>query len=120
MRPRGRQLSEYVVFKAKIPKGVRVEYIEPEDLPQGWRQTPAPTELALMGDEWIARQTTAVLRVPSAIVPLEYNYLLNSFHKDFSKIKIYSYTPFVFDQRLLDMIEALHNHGSGSIPPKLE
>jgi RES domain-containing protein len=43
---------------------------------------------------------TAVLKVPSAIIDLEYNYLLNPAHPDFEKIKIRSVNKFTFDPRL--------------------
>jgi RES domain-containing protein len=53
-----------------------------------------------IGDEWLLSRETAVLKVPSAIVDLEYNYLLNPAHPDFGKIKIVGVKPFSFDTRL--------------------
>ncbi|HTD97920.1 MAG TPA: RES family NAD+ phosphorylase [Mucilaginibacter sp.] len=53
-----------------------------------------------IGDQWLNTRETAVLKVPSAIIDLEYNYLLNSAHPDFEKIRIISVRPFSFDQRL--------------------
>jgi len=53
-----------------------------------------------MGDAWLRNRETAILKVPSAIIDLEYNYLLNPAHPDFSKIKISVVKPFSFDTRL--------------------
>jgi RES domain-containing protein len=53
-----------------------------------------------LGDEWLRNMETAVLKVPSAIIDLEYNYLLNPAHPDFEKIKIRSVNKFTFDPRL--------------------
>ena len=53
-----------------------------------------------IGNQWLLDNKTAVLKVPSAIVDREYNYLLNPKHADFSKIKILDVTPFNFDNRL--------------------
>jgi RES domain-containing protein len=53
-----------------------------------------------IGDQWLFEQGTAVLKVPSAIIDLEYNYLLNPAHPDFDKIKITGTQPFSFDPRL--------------------
>ena len=53
-----------------------------------------------MGNAWILGMKTAVLKVPSAIVDREYNYLLNPFHPDFYKIKVLDVIPFNFDNRL--------------------
>jgi RES domain-containing protein len=41
-----------------------------------------------LGDFWITKNETAILKVPSAIIDLEFNYLLNPLHPDFSKIRI--------------------------------
>nr|WP_294895817.1 RES family NAD+ phosphorylase [uncultured Pedobacter sp.] len=53
-----------------------------------------------LGNQWLAKMESAVLKVPSAIVDREYNYLLNPAHPDFSKIKVLDVTPFNFDSRL--------------------
>lgn len=69
-------------------------------LPAGWRAYPAPPELQLIGNMWAASQETAVLRVPSAVIPSELNYLLNPNHPDFGSITIGTPEPFELDLRL--------------------
>ncbi|WPU96509.1 RES family NAD+ phosphorylase [Mucilaginibacter sabulilitoris] len=54
----------------------------------------------LLGDTWLRKMETAVLKVPSAIIDMEYNYLLNQAHPDYEKIKISSVSKFTFDPRL--------------------
>lgn len=59
-----------------------------------------------LGDQWLSDMDSAVLKVPSAIVDREYNYLLNPLHTDFDKIKVLDVTPFNFDTRLkMDVLE---------------
>jgi RES domain-containing protein len=53
-----------------------------------------------IGDEWLASMETAVMKVPSAIIELEFNYLLNPSHPEFFNIKIASVSKFAFDPRL--------------------
>ena len=53
-----------------------------------------------MGDKWLHERETAVLKVPSAIIDMEYNYLLNPGHADFNKISIAAINTFTFDKRL--------------------
>jgi RES domain-containing protein len=53
-----------------------------------------------VGDEWAKSLRTCVLRVPSAIIKNEYNYLINPQHPDFSLIKILKIEDFDFDMRL--------------------
>ena len=70
-------------------------------LPNDWREEPPPPSTQQIGDAWVKAGRSAVLAVPSIIVPDERNYLLNPAHPDFTKIKIDAPTSFVFDQRLL-------------------
>jgi len=53
-----------------------------------------------LGNSWLKEQETAILKVPSAIIDLEYNYLFNPAHPDFEQIKISSVNKFSFDTRL--------------------
>lgn len=53
------------------------------------------------GDAWLAGNSTALLRVPSYIIPEEHNFVLNPKHADASKLTQISERPFIFDGRLL-------------------
>ncbi len=69
-------------------------------LPKDWSSSPAPTTTQSIGDEWARALVSAVLEVPSAIVPFEKNYLLNPAHADYSKITLSKPSKFAFDERL--------------------
>lgn len=69
--------------------------------PEDWRRVPAPRSTQQAGDRWWRAQRSAVLRVPSVIVPREFNYLLNPSHADFANIEIGEPEPFGLDPRLL-------------------
>lgn len=71
------------------------------DLPLGWTEEPPPPATQRVGDEWVKAGRSAVLEVPSVIIPEELNYLINPSHPDFRKIKIGKAVPFAFDPRLL-------------------
>ncbi len=60
-----------------------------------------PQILARIGDNFLKRQEYFMLKVPSAIVPAEYNYLLNPLHPDMKKVKTIKKEPFDFDSRLV-------------------
>ena len=70
-------------------------------LPKTWRRSPIPACVQAVGDRWVADSTSAILKAPSAIVPNEWNYLLNPGHSDFAKIAIEPKQPIKFDPRLL-------------------
>src|SRR3972149_4085147 len=72
----------------------------PAHLPPDWRAYPAPRACAELGTRWIAARSTAMLAVPSAVVPSEPDYLLNPLHADFRRIRVGRPQPFSFDPRL--------------------
>jgi RES domain-containing protein len=60
--------------------------LTPAKLPHNWKQLPAPKANAAVGDNWFKVAKSAILKVPSAIVPEEFNYLLNPLHPHFGRI----------------------------------
>lgn len=93
-------LSKYVVFQVGIEQPY-VADLELRDLPKNWRAEPPPARLQTLGDLWLSSRKSAVLRVPSAIVRGEFNYLLNPLHPDFSKLRISGPERFSIDKRLI-------------------
>jgi RES domain-containing protein len=77
-----------------------VEVVDPARLPSDWKDFPAPSALQRIGDRWVAEQRSVVLRVPSAIVPSESNFLLNPRHSAFGLVAIGPANSFQFDRRL--------------------
>ncbi len=84
----------------EIPEAVAVETINEDELPKNWQDFDAYLHCQQLGDAWLNSLKSAVLSVPSAIVPQEHNYLLNPQHPDFQKIKLLSAEDFVFDPRI--------------------
>jgi len=89
-----------VLGRAVIPPSVRVDTVSIDKLPANWFASPSPLQLQILGGEWLERGETAVLKVPSAIVIEEWNYLINPLHADFRKFRVSKPQPFNFDQRV--------------------
>jgi RES domain-containing protein len=77
-----------------------VELLDPANLPPDWNQSPPPTSLRTIGDDWISRGSSVALRVPSAVIENENNYLINPAHTDFKKLVIGSMEASKLDSRL--------------------
>ncbi len=90
----------WTACEVSIPDSVPVTTLAPRQLPRDWRREPPPAGTMRIGSTWLRQAGTAVLRVPSAIVPAECNYILNPAHSEFHKIRIASPTPFNFDSRM--------------------
>ena len=95
---RAATLPKYVLIACEFDDALVDEVAK---LPEDWRRFPAPPQLQVIGDNWAKKFSSAVLRVPSAIVEKESNYLLNPAHRDFAKIKMHAAEPFAFDLRLV-------------------
>ena len=91
---------KFVYFKIEIPDSVPVEKLKTADLPDDWTAEPPRDSTKNIGSTWARNAETAVLRVPSVLVPKSWNYLLNPAHHDFKKIHISDPMPFVFDTRM--------------------
>ncbi len=70
-----------------------------KDLPKNWNTKPPALETQYIGDDFVSDNKAAILKVPSSIVPLEYNFLINPHHPDTGKIKVTSTSPLTFDER---------------------
>ena len=92
--------GDLVAVAGEVPDDLHIEQISVASLRRNWRGYPAPEELQMRGLAWVRAVKSAVLSVPSAVVPPERNYLLNPAHRDFTKIRIGKPEPFHFDPRL--------------------
>lgn len=92
--------SDLVSIAAEVPDDISSERIELTDLPGNWRAYPVQIALREIGTEWARSGRTAVLIVPSAVVPAEHNILLNPFHPKFSRVRIGVPQSFHFDPRM--------------------
>jgi RES domain-containing protein len=92
-------LEHYVVIEVVINPSL-ITKVEISTLPRNWRADPPPKRITAIGDSWITQGTSAVLQVPSSVVPAESNFLLNPRHSDFHKLRIGKPMAFRFDRRL--------------------
>lgn len=90
---------DLVVATADVPDDVARTQVSTAKLPSTWRQTPAPSELAAIGDRFARTRRAAILVVPSALAPDEFNWLLNPAHRDFGRIRIHPPERFSYDPR---------------------
>jgi RES domain-containing protein len=93
-------LSAYSYVAAHIPTELILPVASFRALPKDWHASPPSVTTQQIGDDWARAKSSAVLEVPTSIIPLENNYLLNPAHPDFAKITWNSPQRFLFDERL--------------------
>lgn len=90
--------SAYQLLTIDAPDGLAVETVHAEGLPMDWRGSDIATQP--IGDAWSQSKRTPLLRVPSAITPHAFNWLLNPEHPDSSTLKVAEVIKAPFDRRL--------------------
>jgi RES domain-containing protein len=83
----------------EIPDDIEILELTIDQLPENWDSKPPILETQFIGDDFVSQKNAAVLKVPSAIVPPEFNYLINPNHPDADKIKVISTKRLQFDKR---------------------
>ena len=87
------------VVKIQIPDKDIKEF-EIKDLPENWNKTPAPMETKDFGTALLKNLTYPVLKIPSVVIPEEFNYILNPRRKESKFFKIVSIKGFDYDKRI--------------------
>lgn len=93
-------LPAYVLASVRFDESL-VETVSRSSLGSHWREIPPHRSTQRIGDDWTAGGRSAVLGVPSVIIPDELDYLLNPIHPDFESIVIGGPEEFTFDRRLI-------------------
>lgn len=88
--------DDYVMVVIHLPDEVLCRQLE--EFPDDWPSQRTWTEEA--GNRWLDENKTLLLKVPSVVVPLEYNYIINPAHGAMKSVKIVHIEPFTIDERL--------------------
>jgi RES domain-containing protein len=94
-------LQDYVAIPVTVDPQL-ITKVDKFALPNNWRAYPASKATRTIGDEWISEGVLPVLQVPSAVIPTEFNFLLNPSHKESRKLRIGKPQRLRFDRRLTD------------------
>ena len=90
--------TDYQLLQVDCPDAIEVASLDHSPLPANWPDDRAFTRR--LGTDWLASLPTALLKVPSAVVPNSFNFLLNPRHEDAARVTIQSANRHPFDVRL--------------------
>ncbi len=90
---------DYVILTIEAPDDFTA--VDIRSLPGNWNEYPEPNILKQIGNSFLLKNEYLLLKVPSAIMPEEFNFLLNPTHAKAGKVKVIKKLPFNFDERLL-------------------
>lgn len=93
--------AHYVLIPVHLPSSVSMETLDRSALPSAWRTDAGRDALLALGGQWLRQKRCCVLEVPSAVVPAEFNYLINPRHPDFKHITLGAMETLDTDRRLV-------------------
>ena len=91
----------YFQFHIEIPKGMLEDVGPPDNLPDDWGMHPPPNSTMDMGTEWLQSGRSLGLIVPSTVIQIQKNIVINPRHPDFDRIKIHEPETVRIDPRLI-------------------
>lgn len=93
--------KDLCIAEIEVPDSLDSETVRISELPDNWKDYPAPFDLAKIGDRWKRKNETIALRVPSVVVKDEWNVLLNPDHRHFPQLTFSRIEDYFYDSRLL-------------------
>ncbi len=93
--------DDLIAMQIEVPDDAQVAEVAVADLPPDWNRQPRHPACVEIGDRWSSDGGALALRVPSAVVPEESNFLISPTHQDAAHVKVVSSREFAFDPRLL-------------------
>ncbi|HSF45473.1 MAG TPA: RES family NAD+ phosphorylase [Chitinophagaceae bacterium] len=74
--------------------------VKPQDLPGNWKDVPAPGSTREFGTRLLEEAKHLIIRLPSSVIPQEFNFIINPVHKDHKLCKVIAVDDFVYDVRI--------------------
>ena len=97
--------KDFRIMIIEIPDSIIISSINLSDLEDGWRDIKDYSKCQLFGDKWYDEDKAMVLKVPSAVLPEAFNYVINSEFSDYGMIKLITTTDLMPDERIEDILK---------------
>lgn len=91
---------KYSTMVIYAPDTSSVTQVNLSDLSPSWNQGSDFFDCQFIGSEWFRKKKSLLLKVPSAVIPDEFNVVIHTSHPEFSEVSLIKILPFSFDRRL--------------------
>lgn len=99
--------SGFSLITFKLPNDIPMDEISLKQLPANWRLYASYRKSQTLGSAWYQKKAGLLLRVPSAVVPADFNVLINAAHPAYEKVRVEKREAFPFDERFVKVDEEL-------------
>ena len=95
-----RPAGEFKIMEIEIKNPTSTKSKDTAELPENWHQLQAYGHTQMIGSDWYESKNSLCLKIPSAIIQSEFNYIINTQHPDFiKKVKLIEVKDFFWDSR---------------------
>ena len=99
--------ADFACMQIGVPEDVSIQAVSLEELPANWGLPASYAQTQPIGSAWYRTNSTLLLKVPAATCPGQFNYVINTQHKDFKRVEVLGTMPFMFDSRFKSIDEEL-------------
>lgn len=96
---------DFKIMFIEVPSKAKITCINNEDLDKDWRNPDNYSKCQVAGDKWYHENINLLLKVPSAVLPEAFNYVINTEHEDYKKIKLLEVTNLIPDERIEEILK---------------
>jgi RES domain-containing protein len=96
---------DFKIMFIEVPSNTKIAIINVEDLEKDWRDSDNYSKCQVVGDKWYNENISLSIKVPSAVLPEAFNYVINTAHKDYKKVKLLEVTDLIPDERIEEILK---------------
>ena len=100
--------NDFRIMFISVPDPVSMELISMDGLNPAWRNPNDYSACLPLGDKWYQDGKSIALKVPSAVMPEAFNYVINTLHMEYSKVELVEVTNLVPDPRIDNILKKYH------------
>ncbi len=93
--------KKYILVTVFLPDKAPLKFIEEKDLPNNWDALDIQQVTQKIGDNFLEEQKGLLFRVPSVLMPEEFNYIINPLHPSMKQVKVIHQREVRFNDRLI-------------------
>ena len=97
--------KDFRIMFIDVPDSLKILTVDVSDLEDGWRDFRDYSKCQTIGDKWYDDGKIIILKVPSAVLPDSFNYVVNSELPDYGLIKLIEVTDLIPDERIEDILK---------------
>ncbi len=97
--------NDFKIMFIEVPSNTKITLINIEDLEKDWRDFDNYSKCQVEGDKWYHQNINLLLKVPSAVLPEAFNYVINTLHRDYKKVKLLEVTNLIPDERIEEILK---------------